>query len=70
MGENAERMLQSIHMKFVQLTQRVPMVQVKDLPEAVQRRVVGVPWEWVCLFHRLAKFVLCYHDQYPPPPQD
>ena len=35
MGVDAEWTLQSIHTKFVQLTHRVPMAQVKDLPEAM-----------------------------------
>ena len=42
-GVDAERMLQSIHTNFMRLTQRVPMAQVEDLPEAMQRQVVGVP---------------------------
>ena len=32
MGVNVERMLQRIHTNFVQLTHRVPIVQVEDLP--------------------------------------
>ena len=43
MGVDVERTLQSIHMNFVQLTHTVPMVQVEDLPEAMQHQVVGVP---------------------------
>ena len=43
MGVDAERMVQSILTNFVQLTHRVPMEQVEDLPEAMQHRVVGVP---------------------------
>ena len=43
MGVDAERTLQSIHTNFVWLTHRVPMVQVEDLPEAMQLQVVGVP---------------------------
>ena len=39
----AEWTLQSIHTNFVRLTHRVPMAQVKDFPEAMQRQVVGVP---------------------------
>ena len=42
-GVDAERMLQSIHTNFVRLTHRVPMAQVKELPEAMQCQVVGVP---------------------------
>ena len=37
MGADAEGTLQSIHTNFVRLTHKVPMVQVKDLPEAMQR---------------------------------
>ena len=43
MDVDAERMLQIIHTNFVWLTHRVPMAQVEDLPEAMQRQVVGVP---------------------------
>ena len=69
MDMDAKRMLQSIHTNFVHLTHRVPMAQVEDFPKAMQCQVVGVPQEWVCLFHRLARVVVCYHDQHPPPPQ-
>ena len=69
MGADVEQTLQIIHTNFVRLTQRVPMAQVKDFPEAMQCQVVGVPRAWVQLFHRLARSVVCYHDQHPPPPQ-
>ena len=68
MGVDAERMLQSIHMNFVRLTHRVPMAQVEDFPEAMQRQVVGVPRAWVRLFRWLARAVVLYHDQNPHPP--
>ena len=68
MGVDAEQMLQSIHTNFVCLTHRVPMAQVKDFLEAMQHQVVGVPWAWVRLFRQLARAVVCYHDQNPPPP--
>ena len=68
MGVEVERMLQSIHTNFVPLTHRVPMVQVKDSPKAIQHQVVDVPRAWVRLFRRLARAVVCYHDQNPPPP--
>ena len=35
MGADLEWTLQSIHTNFVRLTQRVPMVQVEDFPEAM-----------------------------------
>ena len=43
MGVDAERTLQSIHTNFMQMTHKVPMAQVEDLPEAMQCQVVGVP---------------------------
>ena len=69
MGVYADRMLQIIHTNFVQLTHRVPMAQVKEFLEAIQCQVVGVPRPWVHLFCQLARAVVCYHDQHPPPPQ-
>ena len=59
----------SIHTNFVRLTHRVPMAQVEDLPKAMQRQMVGVPRAWVRLIRQLARAVVCYHDQHPPPPQ-
>ena len=68
MGVDVERMLQIIHTNFVWLTHRVPMAQVEDLPEAMQRQVVGVPRAWVQLFRWLARAVVTFQDQNPPPP--
>ena len=68
MGVDAEQTLQSIHANFLCLTHRVPMAQVKDLPEAIQCQVVGVPRAWVRLFRQLARAIVCYHDKNPPPP--
>ena len=50
MGVDAEWTLQRIHKNFVHLTQRAPMSQIEDFPEAMQRQVVGVPRAWVRLF--------------------
>ena len=66
-GVDAERTLQSIHTNFVRLTQRVHMAQVKDLPEAMERQLVGVPRAWVHLFRGLARAVVTYHDHKPHP---
>src|SRR5713226_8406447 len=66
---DVERTLQRIHTNFVRLTHRVPMAQVEDLPEAMQREVVGVPRAWVRLFRWLARAVVTYLDHNPPPPQ-
>ena len=67
-GLDAERTLQRIHTNFVRLTHRVPMAQVEDLHEAMQRQVVGVACAWVCLFRWLARAVVTFHDHNPPPP--
>ena len=42
MSVDVEQMLQSIHTNFVKLKHIVPMAQVEDFPEAMQRQVVGV----------------------------
>ena len=68
MDVDVEWTLQSIHTNFFHLTHRVPMVEVEDFPEAMQHQVVGVPRAWVCLFRQLARVVVCYLDQHPPPP--
>jgi hypothetical protein len=47
--------------------QRIPMVQVEDLPEAMQRQVVGVPRAWVRLFWRLTNAVVFYHETHLVP---
>jgi hypothetical protein len=66
-GGEAERVLQNVQGNLSRLTQRIPMVQVEDLPEAMQRQVVGVPRAWVRLFRRLANAVVFYHDTHPVP---
>ena len=68
MGVDVERMIPISHTNLVRLTHRVPMVQVKDFLEAMQHQVVGVPQTWVRLFRWLARSIVCYHDQNPPPP--
>ena len=67
-GVDMEQTLQKIHTNFVRLTHRVPMAQVEDLPEAMQHQVVGVPRAWVWLFQQLARAMVTFHDQNPPPP--
>ena len=68
MDMDMKQTLQRIHTNFEWLTHRVPMAQVEDLPEAMQRQVVGVPRAWVRLFRRLARAVVTFYDQNPPPP--
>jgi hypothetical protein len=46
-GGDTDRVLQNMQGNLSRLTQRIPMVQVEDLSEAMQRQVVGVPRAWV-----------------------
>jgi hypothetical protein len=46
-GGDAERVLQNVQGNLSRLMHKIPMVQVEDLPEAMQRQVVGVPRAWV-----------------------
>ena len=34
------------------------MIAIEDLPEEMQRRVVGVPWDWVRILWRVANAVV------------
>jgi hypothetical protein len=67
MGGEAERVLQNVQGNLSHLTQRIPMVQVEDLPEAMQRQVVGVPRAWIRLFRCLTNTMVFYHDTHPAP---
>jgi hypothetical protein len=40
----------------------IRMVEVEDLPEAMQRHVVGVPRAWVRLFQHITNAIVRYHD--------
>ena len=66
-GGEAERVLQNVQGNLSHLTQRIPMVQVEDLLEAMQRHVVGVPREWVRLFWCLTNTMVFYHETHPAP---
>jgi hypothetical protein len=46
-GGESERVLQNVQGNLSRLTQRILMVHVDDLSEAMQRQVVGVPRAWV-----------------------
>ena len=60
-------MIQNVQGNLPRLTHMIPMVQVEDLPKAMQRQVVGVPRAWVRLFQRLANAIVCYHDTHLAP---
>jgi hypothetical protein len=66
-GGDAERVIQNMQGNLSHLMHMIPMVQVEDLPEAMQRQVVGVPRAWVRLFRHLTNAIVCYHDMHPGP---
>ena len=59
---DSDRTLQDVQRNLEGLTRQIPMAAVEDLPEAVQRRVVGVPRDWVRLFRRVATAVMFYRN--------
>ena len=59
---DSDRTLQAIQRNLEGLTRQIPMAAVEDLPEAVERRVVGVPRDWVRLFRRVATAVTFYRN--------
>jgi hypothetical protein len=66
-GGDTERLLQNVSGNLSRLMQRIPMVQVEDIPEVMQRNMVGVLRAWVRLFLCLTNIVLCYDDTHPTP---
>ena len=60
--EDPGRTLHAIQRNLEGLTRQVPMVVVEDLPEAIQRRVVGVPRDWVRLFRCVATAIVFYKN--------
>jgi len=67
MGWDGDRVLQNVQGNLSHLRHKIPMVQVEDFPEAMQRQVVGVPHAWVWLFWCLENVILYYHDMHPTP---
>ena len=57
-----DRTLQAVQRNLEGLTRQVPMAAVEDLPEAIQRQVVGVPRDWVRLFRRVATAIVFYRN--------
>jgi hypothetical protein len=55
---DVDQVLDNIQRNMDRLVHTVPMVQVEDLSEHMQRHVVGVPRAWVHLFQHLAN-VIC-----------
>jgi hypothetical protein len=64
---NEERVLHNVQGNLSRLMHRIPMVQVEDLLEAMQRQLVGVPRAWVRLFWHLTNVIVCYHDTHMSP---
>ena len=63
--EDPKRVIHAIQRNLEDLTHHVPMAAVEDLPEAIQRRVVDVPRDWVQLFRCVATSIVFFHDTYP-----
>ena len=61
-AEDPGRTLHIVQRNLESLTRQVPMSAVEDLPEAIQRRVVGVPRDWVWLFHRVSTVIVFYRN--------
>ena len=59
---DSDRTLQAVQRNLEGLTRQIPMAAVEDLPEVVQRRVLGLPWDWVRLFRRVATAVMFYRN--------
>jgi hypothetical protein len=66
-GGEVKGFLQNMHDNLSHLTQWIPMVQVEDLPKAMQRQVVGIPRAWVRIFQNLTSAVVFYHDMHLAP---
>ena len=66
-GGDAEQMLQNVQGNLTRLTHKIPMTQVDDLLEAMQRQVIGVPRAWLWLFIWVARVVMFFHDQHAAP---
>ena len=59
---DSDRTLQDVQRNLEGLTRQIPIAAVEDLLEAIQRRVVGVPRDWVRLFRRVATTVMFYRN--------
>jgi hypothetical protein len=58
MGGDSKRAPPNVQGNVSHLMHRIPMVQVEDLLEVMQRQEVGVPRAWVWLFQRLANAIV------------
>jgi hypothetical protein len=58
-GGDRDRLLQNMQGNLFDLTQRIRMVQMEDMLEAMQRKVVSVPRAWEQLFQCLANTIIC-----------
>ena len=57
-----DRTLQAVQRNLEGLNCQVPMAAVEDLPEAIQRWVVGVPRNCVRLFCQVATVIVFYKN--------
>lgn len=62
-----ERVLYATQRNLVRLTHQVSMIAIEDLPEEMQRCVVGVPRDWVCVklcCNSCVNIVLMYNQSF------
>ena len=45
---------------MARMTQRVPTIQIEQIPTIMQEFVVGIPPTWIRLMRRVARVVLMY----------
>ena len=45
---------------LARLTQRVPTIQIEQIPAIMQEFVVGIPPAWIHLMRRVVKSILVY----------
>ena len=55
-----KRTLHNVQRHLTRLSCRVPMAAIEDLPEDMQRHVVGMPRDWVRTFRCMGNAVAAY----------
>ena len=64
---DAERTLNNVQRHLARLSYQVSMAEIEDLPPDMQRHVVGMPRDWVCVFRRVATAIVSYLAAHPEP---
>ena len=60
-----EKVLHVVQRNLVRMTHQVPMIALENLLKEMQRRVGGVPWDWVWLFRHVANVVVYFLAAHP-----